>query len=1407
MHTNWRRRPERAPLPRAIPVRFVLCLSLLVIAVASASPATATRPASPLAPLAPLPTPINIACQGWENNTVVVSWADQAPDETEWRVERNVAGGGWSQVATPAANATEWRDTGISNPGTVERRYRVRSYRNGDNTNSPYSAICSNRRINEYGPFRIFYGLEGASDDCPQIDGQDVCTASTSFVDLQGQSMQGSRSGFQRVGFLQDAGVPFGGLDKIPINVIWCDGGGCAGGGGLGLSPALIETPFNLMTRVGDPVAYMVAEHELFHFLQGRYGGLNEPAGAWVTEGQARSTQDKVCLGADRSTALCFDDIDTGYAGYVPQVKNYLGNPNSGIRLSSYDGALFWTFLTEKYGTNLAGDAVEAGMNLMVKFWEDSAAVPGRDAVTVLNSALSALGHPAGVNFKNIYKDFIIANVAKDLNGAGVPAKYKYTDSTQPGGNYGPVTYVISQALNLGGSVLDTDETVNPWGARYYQVHPAPDVPVIPIKITQDTLTPLYYVVLGVKADAIAYEQRYEQRNLDVTLINDAYDRVVVIVAGLDNLGNYRIAINGTQPLLRILSPTTGNKARVGDPGAPEKFLAQVEVVAGDGAPLAGITLDNFSFQIGTRPVPASNIVASAVIQGQQWFVIQAVTQTASSAYDLIARYSTILTGTQTQAVNYVPRTDADNVLVIDKSGSMGNFSKMDSAKKAARLYVDSWRPGDKIGVESFNATVTLDMQLKDWTTDPPPPPIGSREEAFDAIDALAAAGGTAIGDGLMGGWNELKARGNNAHDWALILLSDGLETAGTTTFDNAIKAIKDSTDKKPVVHTVAVGPDADRIRMQNAAMATNGTYQYVSAPADPSLVVAGAEEGAAVASPNAPNAPDAPNNEVLLMPLNLDSKYRAISAYVLGHQQFFSLFGPASLTAGSETTNMLVDGNASEMVISLSWLPELLTFILQDPDGNVVAPVRIDTRHRVWRVPTPKQGIWQMTVRGPNQTNLPGLLPPYFLHGALKSQVTLNAFIDTPVAEWAQGAPIHILALLTDNNPIIGASVQAEVTRPDGSKSTITLFDDGAHGDGAANDGAYGRNFYQTGLAGSYNVLVKAQGVSPLNGPFTREALLSFHFPGDNGDKDQDRLPDGWEAHFPCLSPIVFNDPSGDADNDGLPNYQEYLAGSDPCNPDTDGDGEADGTDRNPTDPDAGRIEPPWTVAWPGISKVWLKYVVRPSYRRVAFYRRIITPTVTTVQTVGPALANAGDQLIGVSEPPTGVFTDTTAINEITYCYSAVAIDASGQRSTALSPTCTTPKADPAPPHGGIQINNGARATLVQNVTLNLFASDMIDAHGDSDFGEPFMAPPDDSASGVADMMISERSDMLGGAWEPFAPTRPWTLSQSSGLASVFVKYRDRVGNESEVYAATIHVGQGSPGLTQLRLPIISRQ
>jgi hypothetical protein len=53
--------------------------------------------------------------------------------------------------------------------------------------------------------------------------------------------------------------------------------------------------------------------------------------------------------------------------------------------------------------------------------------------------------------------------------------------------------------------------------------------------------------------------------------------------------------------------------------------------------------------------------------------------------------------------------------------------------------------------------------------------------------------------------------------------------------------------------------------------------------------------------------------------------------------------------------------------------------------------------------------------------------------------------------------------------------------------------------------------------------------------------------------------MPDDWETEH-GLNPGDPADAAGDLDKDGLTNLQEYLAGSDPRNPDTDGDGIPDG-------------------------------------------------------------------------------------------------------------------------------------------------------------------------------------------------------------------------------------------------------
>ncbi len=84
-----------------------------------------------------------------------------------------------------------------------------------------------------------------------------------------------------------------------------------------------------------------------------------------------------------------------------------------------------------------------------------------------------------------------------------------------------------------------------------------------------------------------------------------------------------------------------------------------------------------------------------------------------------------------------------------------------------------------------------------------------------------------------------------------------------------------------------------------------------------------------------------------------------------------------------------------------------------------------------------------------------------------------------------------------------------------------------------------------------------------------TNGMTVAYHFgvgtDPTNADTDGDCLPDGWEAAY-GMNPLVANtgdprmDANADPDLDGLTNLEEAAQGTDPFQPDTDGDGMDDG-------------------------------------------------------------------------------------------------------------------------------------------------------------------------------------------------------------------------------------------------------
>jgi Mg-chelatase subunit ChlD len=78
-------------------------------------------------------------------------------------------------------------------------------------------------------------------------------------------------------------------------------------------------------------------------------------------------------------------------------------------------------------------------------------------------------------------------------------------------------------------------------------------------------------------------------------------------------------------------------------------------------------------------------------------------------------------------------------LLVMDISGSMAVAGKLDSAKAAARAYVDQMRPGDQAGLVAFDVEVDYVQPL-----------TGDGRALKQAIDGLTARRDTAMYDALI---------------------------------------------------------------------------------------------------------------------------------------------------------------------------------------------------------------------------------------------------------------------------------------------------------------------------------------------------------------------------------------------------------------------------------------------------------------------------------------------------------------------------------------------------------------------------------------------------------------------------------------------------------------------------------
>lgn len=158
-------------------------------------------------------------------------------------------------------------------------------------------------------------------------------------------------------------------------------------------------------------------------------------------------------------------------------------------------------------------------------------------------------------------------------------------------------------------------------------------------------------------------------------------------------------------------------------------------------------------------------------------------------------------------------RAALDLVVVLDVSGSMRDFGRLDKLKSAMRFIIKKLAPMDRLSVVTFNGGATRECPLRAMSEDAVP-------VLTDIVDGLVARGGTNIEAGLKMGLQVLDGRRyTGARTAGVILMSDGEQNSGDAT--------RVRNPQNYPVYTLSFGSNADMNLLQKLA-AGGGTYNPV---------------------------------------------------------------------------------------------------------------------------------------------------------------------------------------------------------------------------------------------------------------------------------------------------------------------------------------------------------------------------------------------------------------------------------------------------------------------------------------------------------------------------------------------------------------------------------------------------
>jgi Mg-chelatase subunit ChlD len=167
----------------------------------------------------------------------------------------------------------------------------------------------------------------------------------------------------------------------------------------------------------------------------------------------------------------------------------------------------------------------------------------------------------------------------------------------------------------------------------------------------------------------------------------------------------------------------------------------------------------------------------------------------------------------ETATATYIER---DIVLVIDRSGSMLDFNKMEDLKTAIEVFnsvLDASPVEERVGLASYSTSATEDVDLtKDLSI------INRTTKSKRADGFTNISGGIDAGGRIMS-----RGRSRAFVERTMIVLTDGMENRGR----RARLAAIDQANEGVVIHAITFGRDAARNTMREVATIGKGRYYH----------------------------------------------------------------------------------------------------------------------------------------------------------------------------------------------------------------------------------------------------------------------------------------------------------------------------------------------------------------------------------------------------------------------------------------------------------------------------------------------------------------------------------------------------------------------------------------------------